>query len=192
MATDVALSPVEAEAPAVESDGLYEVVDGQVVEKMMGAYESQMARLIVAQLLGFLQQNPVGTVEFETLFLIDPARGLKRRPDVVFISGERWPLGRRAPKRDAWDLVPDLMIEIVSPNNSAAEVVEKVEDYFRAGARLVWVVYPIQGVVHVFETPRTAHVLRRDDVLDGGDVLPGFTLPLATLFEDEPEATTPA
>ncbi|HEY2159397.1 MAG TPA: Uma2 family endonuclease [Isosphaeraceae bacterium] len=189
MATDVALSPIEAEPRAVEPDGLYEVVDGRVVEKVMGAYESQAARLLVAQLLAFLQQNPLGVVEFELLFLIDRSRDLKRRPDVAFVSRERWPLERRAPRRDAWDVVPDLMIEVVSPSNSASEVVEKIEDYFRAGARLVWIVYPVQGVVHVFETPETAHVLRRNDALDGGDVLPGFRLPLATLFEGEPEVT---
>ena len=188
MATDVALSPAEAESTAVEPDGLYEVVDGRVVEKAMGAYEAQFARLVVTQLLAFLQQNPLGVVEFELLFLIDRGRDLKRRPDVAFVSRERWPLGRRAPRRDAWDVVPDLMIEVVSPSNSATEVVEKVEDYFRAGARLVWVVYPVQGVVHVFETSATAHILRRDDTLDGGDVLAGFRLPLASLFEDEPEA----
>jgi Uma2 family endonuclease len=189
MATDVALSPIEAEPRAVEPDGLYEVVDGRVVEKVMGAYESQTARLLVAQLLAFLQQNPLGVVEFELLFLIDRSRDLKRRPDVAFVSRERWPLERRAPRRDAWDVVPDLMIEVVSPSNLASEVVEKIEDYFRAGARLVWIVYPVQGVVHVFETPETAHVLRRNDALGGGDVLPGFRLPLATLFEGEPEVT---
>ena len=139
----------------------------------------------------FLQQNPLGVVEFELLFLIDRARDLKRRPDVAFVSRERWPLNRRAPRQEAWDVVPDLMIEVVSPSNSASEVVEKVEDYFQTGARLVWVVYPVQGVVHVFETSETVHVLRRGDTLDGGDVLPGFRLPLAMLFEDEPEATAP-
>jgi Uma2 family endonuclease len=192
MATDAALSPAEAEAPpAAAPDGLYEVVDGRVVEKTMGAYESQTARLIVTYLLGFLQQNPLGVVEFELLFLLDRERVLKRRPDVAFVSRERWPLGRRAPREEAWDVVPDLMVEIVSPTNTASEVMQKVNDYRRAGARLVWVVYPVEASVQVYEPDGTGRVLGRDDMLDGGDVLPGFRLPLASLFEDENEAATP-
>ncbi len=154
--------------------------------------KARYARLLLYELVTFVRQHGLGVAEIELLFLIDRERGLKRRPDIAFISRERWPIDRRAPRQEAWDVVPDLMIEVVSPSNSASEVVEKIEDYFRAGARLVWLVYPIQAVVHVFETSDTARVLRRGDTLDGGDVLPGFRLPLATLFEDEPEAAAPA
>jgi Uma2 family endonuclease len=194
MATDMALSPVEAEAapPGVGPDSLYEVVDGRVVEKAMGAYESQTARLIVSHLLEFLQQNPLGVIEFELLFLIDQEHGLKRRPDVAFISKERWPLGRRAPRQEAWEVVPDLMIEVVSPTNTASEVMRKVGEYRRAGARLIWVVYPIEGFVQVYEPDGTGRMLGREETLDGGDVLPGFALPLASLFEDEPGPTGPS
>jgi Uma2 family endonuclease len=83
------------------------------------------------------------------LFRIDPARGLERRPDLAFISHERWPLERRAPMAAAWEVVPDLAVEVVSPTNTANDVQDKVRDYCRAGVRLLWVVYPLHGLVQV-------------------------------------------
>jgi Uma2 family endonuclease len=83
-------------------------------------------------------------------------------------------------------VVPDLAIEVISPTNTAADVLVKVRDYFRAGVRRVWVIYPVEGEVYAYESPTVIRVLQRGDELDGEDVLPGFRLPLATLFEDEP------
>src|SRR3954471_21033560 len=111
MATDIALSPVEAEPRAAEPDGLYEVVDGRVVEKVMGAYEVDIANLLDDLLTEFARPPGLGRSHVEMLFLIDAASGLKRRPDVAFVSRERWPFGRRAPRQEAWDIVPDLIIE---------------------------------------------------------------------------------
>src|SRR5207244_2037726 len=108
--------------------------------------------------------------------------------DVAFVSDERWPRARRVPDDAAWDVVPDLAIEVVSPSNIANEVVAKVGEYFRAGVQRVWVVYPKQPLVYVYESPTAAiRVLRVGDELDGAPLLPGFRLPLATLFEGEAE-----
>jgi Uma2 family endonuclease len=191
MATDVAtlhdLEP-ETEALPAEPEGLYEVVDGQIVEKSMGAYEAQLARLLLFELCTFLKGHELGTAEIELLFLIDKARGLKRRPDVAFVSRERWPIGRRAPHADAWDVIPDLAVEVVSPSNSASDVMRKRGQYLRAGVRQVWVVYPMEQEVLIFDGSKTARLLEREDDLEGGEVLPGFRLALSTLFDDEPPA----
>jgi Uma2 family endonuclease len=118
----------------------------------------------------------------EMLYLLDSPSGLKRRPDVSFLSYERWPINRPAPRTDAWDVIPDLAIEIVCPSYSASEVMRKVTDYFRAGVRVVWVIYPLERLVQVFESASSSQIISKAGILEGGAVLPGFQLPLATLF----------
>ena len=87
------------------------------------------------------------------------------------------------PKTRSWAVVPDLAIEIVSPSNTAYEVTEKLEEYFRVGIRSVWVVYPPQSMVYVYSSPKQVRVLSEGDELDGGDMLPGFSIPLQRIFE---------
>jgi Uma2 family endonuclease len=103
---------------------------------------------------------------------------------VAFLSAERWPLDRRAPKdADAWPVVPNLAVEIVSPSNSMNETMERVEDYFAAGSRRVWVLLPERGKLHDYSGPTAPRVLSRGDRIDGGDLLPGFRLALGALLE---------
>ena len=85
---------------------------------------------------------------------------------------------------------PDLAVEVVSKSNSATDVKDKIEEYFRAGVRLVWLVYPTQKLIDVYESPTTVRVLRREDELTGGDVLPGFRLPLTELFRADPASVS--
>jgi Uma2 family endonuclease len=185
MATNTETLPSATEPAPTEPDGLYEVVDGQIVEKTLGAYEVDITNLFKDLLAVFAAQHGLGRVHMETLFLIDSARGLKRRPDLAFLSRDRWPIGRRAPRKDAWDVIPDLAIEVVSPSKSASEIVLKVADYFRAGVRAVWVIYPMESTAHVFESASTCQIISKEGILEGGEVLPGFQLPLTTLFADE-------
>jgi Uma2 family endonuclease len=92
------------------------------------------------------------------------------------------------PDVPVWDVVPDLAIEVVSPNNSADEVQDKRLEYFRAGVSVVWVIYPRQREVHVYTSPTSVTILTAEQELDGGQLIPGFRLPLSALFDDEPEA----
>src|SRR5262245_5921277 len=94
--------PLDAEVP-FEPAGLYEVIDGQVVEKPMSAEDAWIASKLTQTMGPFATANRLGQVVSELLFLIDPARRLRRRPDVAFISRDRWPLHRRAPREVAWD-----------------------------------------------------------------------------------------
>ena len=121
------------------------------------------------------------------VFRIDLARNLQRRPDAAFVSDARWPFRRRVPDVPVWDMIPDLAIEVVSPSNTADEVQDKKNEYFRAGVRQVWVVYPKQREAYIYTSPTTVTILTAEQELDCGELLPGFRLPLATLFEDEPE-----
>ena len=79
--------------------------------------------------------------------------------------------------------MPDLAVEIISLTNTADEVAGKLEEYYQAGVRLVWVVYPVQMKIYVYTSTSQIRVLSPGDELDGGDVLPGFRLPLRELFE---------
>jgi Uma2 family endonuclease len=170
----------------VERDGLHEVVDGEVVlPPPLRAYEAELASLL-DQLLGFhVRTMGLGRVVNEMLFQLDRGRDLQRRPDVAFLSADRWPLDRRAPRTAAWDVVPDLAIEITSPTNAAGADLRKVEDYFRAGVRAVWVVHPAVEKVYAYDSPTSVRILARGDELDGGAVVPGFRLALGELFGAE-------
>jgi Uma2 family endonuclease len=108
----------------------------------------------------------------------------QRRPDIAFVSSERWPLERhQSLKDDAWNVVPDLVVEVISPTDRAADMLEKVYESFPGGVRLVWLVYPNQRCIHVFEASNQIRVVTVADILEGGPVLPGFPLPLKRLFE---------
>jgi len=198
MSTVPAMPPIPAEsmtpvppptaiAPIIPDDMLYEVVDGQVVEKKMSARETEIASILVGMLTPYLRTNRLGKVVGEMLFRINPENDLRRRPDVAFVSHARWPFNRRVPNVPVWDMVPDLAIEVVSPSNSASTILRKVHDYFKAGVARVWVVYPEQTEVYIYSTPQQVQVVGIGQELDGGDLLPGFRLPVAVLFEDEPE-----
>jgi len=198
MSTVPAMPPIPAEsitpvppptaiAPIIPDDMLYEVVDGQVVEKKMSARETEIASILVGMLTPYLRTNRLGKVVGEMLFRINPENDLRRRPDVAFVSHARWPFNRRVPNVPVWDMVPDLAIEVVSPSNSASTILRKVHDYFKAGVARVWVVYPEQTEVYIYSTPQQVQVVGIGQELDGGDLLPGFRLPVAVLFEDDPE-----
>ena len=104
-----------------------------------------------------------------------------REPDVAFTSAERLPLGVRVTGYD--DIVPDLVVEVVSPSDDLAEVGEKARMWRDHGARLVWVVHPDPRTVDVYRADGTIETLVGDAALDGEDVLPGFSCPLALVFD---------
>jgi Uma2 family endonuclease len=172
----------------VADDVLYEVVGGQIEEKIAGARQIRVIG-ILDQLLGaFAMTHRLGRVSPEMLYRIDQVEDLQRRPDVSLVSQARWPLNRPVPDVGAWDLVPDLAIEVISPSNTAREVQRKIHEYFKVGVTRVWVVYPDEREVYVFSSTKQISVHQLGDDLDGGDLLPGFRVPVATLFEAEAEA----
>jgi Uma2 family endonuclease len=166
-----------------EDESLYEVIDGERREaEPMSAREVALASFLISILGNFAQQHRLGWAVAEMLFLLDRERNLQRRPDVAFVSYARW--GQPAiPTEEAWDVVPDLAVEVVSRTNRAVEIEAKLLDYFAAGVSLVWVVYPDSGRVLSYESLKQIRVLDRQDDLDGGPVLPGFRLSIQSLFD---------
>jgi Uma2 family endonuclease len=175
--------------PAMPRDEtFYEFIDGRWVETPpMSYFASLVANRMGRHLnIHIEQQTPCpGQVVVETLFRIPVAKDAsrKRRPDLAFVSSERWPIDRPASLReDAWDVVPDLAVEVVSPTDIAGDLLGKVKEYFQAGVRLVWVAYPIQRCIHVYEAWNRIRVVTETDELDCAEVLPGFRRSLDLLF----------
>jgi Uma2 family endonuclease len=170
----------------------YEIIDGVKVEMPPMSAHSSVLGARLARLLGnFGVDHGLGEAYPEILFKLPLDRDRNRRPDVAFVPYSRWTKDRPIPDVNAWNVLPDLCVEVVSPTDRAEEVREKLDEYFQAGVRLVWVVYPRLQVVDVFNSPTEAQVRRRADELDGAPVLPGFRLKLADLFL-EPPTTPPA
>ncbi len=164
---------------------LCELVDGILVEKVMGAFESLLAAELIRLIGNFVRPRKLGVVLGEA-GLLRLAPGLIRIPDVAFLSKKKFP-GGRFPRASAWSLAPDLAIEVVSPGNTKKEMNEKLRDYFDAGSKLVWYVYPKLRQVEVFTGPAAKRIVKHGQVLGGGDVLPGLEIDLGELFAELPQ-----
>ena len=161
-------------------DVLYEVVDGQIVElPPMEAHESELTFSLAFAIEQFVAARRLSKIVVELLFRIDVVRNLKRRPDIAFVSAARWPFGKRVPKGEAWEMVPDLAVEVVSESNGAAEIVGKIRDYFHTGTQIVWVIYPETRQMYVYTSVSDVRILLEPAELDGGQLLPDFRLPSA-------------
>ena len=165
-------------------DRLCELVDGTLVEKTVGAYESYLPVWLIRVIGNFVEQNKLGIVLGEG-GMMRLAPGLVRIPDVSFISWDRLP-GRRVPREPIPDLAPDLAVEVISQSNTRKEMDRKLQDYFAAGTRLVWFVYHSpRHEVRVYVKPEEFSLVRESETLDGGDVLPGFRLTVSDLFAEK-------
>lgn len=183
MATMITTEAVMPASP-LEREALYEVVDGNMVEiAPMGAYEGWLASVLHITLGGFVQAHNLGYVVTEVLFEL--RAGLQRRPDVAYVSYQRWPRQRRIPRTSAWAVVPELAVEVVSLTNTFEEVVGKVSEYFRAGVVRVWVITPAEQRVYVYDSPARITVLAVPEALHDASLFPGFSLALADLFDTQ-------
>jgi Uma2 family endonuclease len=154
----------------------------------MSAYAARIAFEVARRIGNFAEANDRGVAVTETLFRLPLPLDRKRRPDAAFVSYARWEKGRRmVPRDNAWDVVPDLAVEVVSPTDFAEELLVKLDEYFRAGVQLVWVIYPTLRLLFVYDSITSARGLGPKDEVDGGAVLPGFRQPVASFF---PEAET--
>ena len=160
---------------------LFELVEGTLVEKAMGAQESYLAWWLGLSLGIYLRATDLGfCLGADGMTRLNP--GLVRIPDLSFISWDRVP-ARKVPAEPILGLAPDLAIEVISAGNTKREMDRKLREYFEAGVRLVWYVYPKTRTILVHTGPGQSATLREGQALDGGDVLPGFALPVAELFD---------
>ncbi len=161
-------------------DRLFELVDGVLVEKVYGARESVLAVVLSSRMISYLEGKDLGVVLGASATLRLRPR-LVRIPDVSFISWDQIPSGE-FPSKPIPDLYPDLAVEVLSEGNTPAEIDRKLTEYFEAGCRLAWIVDPKTQTADVYTSSTDCRHLRSNQTLDGGDVLPGFKLPLKELF----------
>jgi len=161
---------------------LCELIDQTLVEKAMG-FEASVVAATIARILGnFIYQRRLGLVSgADGMFqlLSTSVRG----PDVAFVSTARLP-GGKFPREAYPAIAPDLAIEVLSPGKTKAEMSRKRIEYFHSGVRLVWLVDCVNRSVAVYTSPSTVTILGEESTIDGGDVLAGFTAPVAEFFAD--------
>ncbi len=165
---------------SLHPDALTEVEYGVVVEKDMGAKAIGIAD-IISQLFGsHVREKRLGQFFTEMMYVLDSELDLRRRPDVSFVSTATWPLDRELPETD-WELIPDLVVEVVSTNDNAGKVMSKVDEYFSYGVKEVWVVYPTAQKAIQFVGSNQLKSIDRAGSLET-TLIPGYALPMTELF----------
>ena len=180
MATTVEITTAEQlfEAPDL---GPCELVRGELIMVSPPGYaHGSIEARIARALANFVEANELGDVlAGEPGFIIARDPDTVRAPDVAFVRADRIPTGDST---RYFEGAPDLAVEVLSPNDRASEVNAKVCDWLDAGCRMVWVVDPATKTVSVYRSRTKIVVLGLSDTLDGGEVLPGFSLALAEVF----------
>ena len=160
-----------------------ELVKGKVYEMApAGGRHGYSAMNIGVLMGGHVRSHCLGRVfAAETGFIIQRDPDTVRAPDAAFVSQDR--LSADEIPDSYIDLIPDLVVEVVSPNDRSREVREKVEEWLNAGVRLVWVLYPATRSAIIYRSLKDVTHLTADDFLDGEDVLPGFSCRVGDLFD---------
>ena len=173
----------------------FELVDGEIRERPMSSLSSWVGTRLVIRLGSFVEARNLGWVfssDNGYQCFPDSPRTL-RRPDVSFVR-----LDRLAAEeiQDGWlRVVPDLVVEVVSPNDLSYEVEQKLEEYLRVGVPLIWVVFPPTRSIRVLRGDGSMTILRNGDELLGEAIIPGFQCPVVDLFlpvSFQPTANNPA
>ena len=158
-----------------------ELVNGELVELHVSKETSALALIINASLFLWVKARGLGTVfqnDCGLQIFSDPSK--VRFADGSYVSRQRL---ESVAGGGHLTVAPDLVLEVVSPHDNAEIVETKIQEYLGAGVRMVWVVYPATRVAYVFGPERAVRLLSPGDALEGGDVLPGFSLPLKELFD---------
>jgi Uma2 family endonuclease len=157
-----------------------ELIRGRVVELIPpGGRHGRIQASIAHRLTGFVLSAEIGTVYGEVGFVIERNPDTVRVPDVAFVEGGRL---ENVDETRYLPFAPDLAVEVVSPSDTFPYIEEKAAQWLAAGSRMVWVVEPESRRVFVYRNAEPREDLSESDTLDGGEVLPGFTTPVADCF----------
>ena len=157
-----------------------ELIDGTLVRKPMGWLEALLASFIGRKLGNYAEDHDLGEVIGADCFF-RVFEGGARAPDVSYVAYASLP-GGKFPTKPVPALAPDICVEVLSPSNTVKEMKRKRTEYFASGVKLVWIVHPVKRTVTVYERDDQGTVLQATDTLDGGKVVPGFTLSLSRVF----------
>ena len=189
MSTTVSNSLMTAEELLLLPTGMgkrYELINGELRTMSPAGYEHGG----IAMDLGYLIRHYVGqhklgrVVAAETGFIVRRNPDTVRAPDTGFLSNQRLQQFGR-PKRGYYPCAPDLVVEVLSPDDRQDDIDEKIEDWFAGGANLVWIVNPRRKTVTVYRSLQDIRILTEHESLDGETVLPGFACPLSEVSSAE-------
>ncbi len=161
---------------------LCELLDGVLVEKAVGGFESYLAITLAEILIRYARKHDLGIVLGEAGMLRFSPKKVYL-PEISFISWSQNPMVELR-KQPIADLHPDLAVEVLSQSNTPQEMANKRRDYFAWGTQLVWELDPESQTMRVYTSPEQFNTIDITGTLDGGTVLHGFQLPLAQIFSD--------
>jgi Uma2 family endonuclease len=164
-------------ARAENAERLFELINGEIVEKMPTHEHGMIAGNIITQINIFLLEHEIGRAAVEARYRPEGDNYNDRLPDVSFVSDMSKPVVHAG----AAPFLPDLAVEIQSPDDSLRKMLTKAEFYLASGAKMVWLVYPDKRLVEVL-TLDDRQLLTEADTLSGGTVLPGFAIPVRAVF----------
>lgn len=163
------------------ADRLFELIDGEIVEKVPTERHGISVRNTLFSLHGYVKPRDLGRVVSEVRYRVPDDEHNARIPDVSFTSKERL---LPVVEEGAVPLIPDLCIEVQSPDDSPKKMRDKAAYYLANGARLVWLVYPKKRMIEVLYPNGEFDIFREGESLSGGDVVPGFMLAVRDVFEE--------
>jgi Uma2 family endonuclease len=176
---EIQLSPEDVERAAERDGKHYELIDGELREKLVGAKSLYIAMKIAERLNGaFYPTSGVAIVEAMLYCFDRPRHG--RKPDVLFVKWEKL-AERKIPTGD-FLVVPDLVVEVLSPGNSGIELEEKLDEYLAAAVPMVWIVNPDGQTIRVYRQDGTTRLFRTGDPIENEPLLPGFRLVAGEVF----------
>jgi Uma2 family endonuclease len=170
------------ELAAVHDVGPCELVNGRIVPMTpTGDEHGAIEANIAAELRIYVRDRDLGKVRSgEVGVYVRRNPDTVRAADVLYISHERY---ARKTSSVFLDVAPDLIVEILSPSDSWTDVTQKLREYFTIGVRMVWVVDPVARTIYAYRSLTDIRKFTANDVLLGDDTLPGFSVPVARLFE---------
>ena len=178
----ISLEAYEAFLGLPENEGhVFELIDGEIIEKVTNEEHAVICALVVGELYIYLKINACGRLKVEARYRADDDEQNDRIPDISFTHNDRiQPLTRGG----AVLQMPDLAVEIKSPRDTYTRMREKAAYYLAHGVQMVWLIFPEKRVVEVHRADADILLLTLadDDQIEGGALLPGFTLPLRAIF----------
>jgi Uma2 family endonuclease len=157
----------------------YELVDGEIVVSPAGFHHGVIVGKIVHIFATFLETHPIGQVSPDNVGIRLP-NGNLRSPDVILVSNEKLPSGK--PPEGFGEFIPDLVVEVLSPEDSLKEVGQKIGEFLECGVPFVWLVDPARKTVTVYRSLSQTQQFSTNDVITAEPALPGFSCPVSRFF----------
>lgn len=159
-------------------DRLLELIEGEIVEKMVTQEHGMIAGNIHALLWNFIKPRKLGRLAIEARYQIPDDLHNARLPDISFVADMSEPVVTKG----SVPQMPDLAIEVKSPDDTYKQMRDKADYYLQNGAKLVWLVFPEKRIVEVYTTEQQ-DILTLEDTLEGGDLLPGLQIAVKDIFD---------